>query len=1129
MNLFQHSGFLKVFICPLLLVVATSTGVWGQNAGSKPNVVFILADDLGWSDTTLYGTTKLYKTPNIERLAQRGMTFTRAYSSSPLCSPTRASVLTGLIPARHGITAPTCHLTKVILEPIQATSGPPNRPATLPESVSRLDTKYYTLAELFRDNGYATGHFGKWHLGPEPYSPLEHGFDVDVPHHPGPGPAGSYVAPWKFKDFDHDPDIPDEHLEDRMAKEAVAFLEQHQDAPFFLNYWMFSVHAPFDAKQKLIDEYRKKVDPNDPQRSPTYAAMIESMDDAVGTLLDTLDRLGIAENTIIIFASDNGGNMYNLVDGGTATSNAPLRGGKATMYEGGVRGPAIVVQPGSIQAGSRSDEIIQSSDFYPTLLELLSVDAQPNQEFDGVSIVPALQGKALERDAIFTYFPHAPGVPDWLPPAVSVHQGDWKLIRLFHAGEDGKHRYKLFNLSDDIGEQNNLASKFPERVAQLDQLIEQHLVETKAVRPLPNPKFDPSKYDVTQEGKASLKGGADAPKKSKAKPPGKPVAGWQPGGTCTLSTSNDGLVVQSTGGDPYFSHSFPEAIDESSFTLHLTMASTSSGKGQVFWQEQGAGPFKADRSEFFDVQHDGQPHEYAIAFKVTRPLLAVRIDPSRGPGKIELSEIRLVGKDGTTHYRFQAPKSPPVSSRSDNGDRKPNVIVIYTDDHGYADLSCQGVFDDVRTPNIDKLAAGGVRMTDGYCTAPQCVPSRGGLLSGQYQTKWGLESNPQFQDAATMKRFAELETVPERLKRAGYVTGMAGKWHLGPSKADAIAAHGFDKAFHKNSNGAGHWNMNLDGEDVGPEEQKGGGYHIDMISQFACTFIDRFHDQPFFFYLACRAPHVPLDAPQQYLDRFPGEMPERRRQALAMISSIDDGVGQIVATLRKHELEEDTLIFVISDNGAPLKIHKLDAPGGGPGWDGSLNDPMNGEKGMLTEGGIRVPFVVHWKGTIPAGQVYSHPVITLDVGATACSLAGLPEDPILDGVNLIPFLTGQKQGSPHDALYWRWLGQSAIRKGNWKYLRSDDREYLFDLEKDFEETNNLLTRSPELAASLHADLKAWAATQSPPGIWAMQSAAMSSQAAKYFDWYVDGKRDVAPPTTNRRQPRTGRKSKTPNQ
>lgn len=462
-------------------------------------------------------------------------------------------------------------------------------------------------------------------------------------------------------------------------------------------------------------------------------------------------------------------------------------------------------------------------------------------------------------------------------------------------------------------------------------------------------------------------------------------------------------------------------------------------------------------------------------------------------------------------------------------ERKPNVIVIYTDDHGYSDLSSQGVYDDVKTPNIDALANAGVRMTSGYCTAPQCVPSRGGLISGQYQTKFGLESNPQQGDATVMQRFDRLETIPERLKTAGYMTGMAGKWHLGIDDADAIAAHGFDKVFFKHSNGAGHWNMNLDGEDIEPQVQKGGGYHLELISEFACSFIARFQDKPFFFYLACRAPHVPLDAPQKYLDRFPGSMPERRRQALAMLSAVDDGVGRIVATLRKNGLEEDTLIFVISDNGAPLKIHKLDAHGGGPGWDGSLNDPLNGEKGMLTEGGIHVPFVVCWKGTVPGGQVYSHPVITLDVGATACAFADLPDDPELDGVNLIPFLTGKKQGVPHDALYWRWLGQSAIRKGKWKYLRSDEREYLFDLENDVEETTNLLSSAPEIAVALHADLKAWADTQSPPGLWALKSEGMSHQAGKYFDWYLDGKRDIPTPSTDQTPQRTRRKSRKGNQ
>ena len=439
-----------------------------------------------------------------------------------------------------------------------------------------------------------------------------------------------------------------------------------------------------------------------------------------------------------------------------------------------------------------------------------------------------------------------------------------------------------------------------------------------------------------------------------------------------------------------------------------------------------------------------------------------------------------------------------VPSLACGGD-KPNIIVIFTDDHGYSDLSCQGVFDDVKTPHIDALASGGVRMTDGYVTAPQCVPSRGGLLSGQYQNKLGLESNP---DAKTggLAGFGKALTIAERLKQAGYATGMAGKWHLGAS--EKIVDHGFDKVFHKNSNRPGIWNMDLQGQDVTLGQQQGAGYHLDLVSDFGCAFIKRFKDQPFFFYMAYRAPHVPLDPPKKYLDRFPGKMPERRRKALAMLSAVDDGVGRIVATLRDNGLEEKTLIFVISDNGAPLKIQKKDAPGGGPGWDGSLNDPLNGEKGMLTEGGIRTPFAVYWKGMIPGAQTYTHPVISLDVAATANALAGLPHDPVLDGVNLIPYLTGKNTQAPHERLYWRWLGQAVVRKGNWKYLIGSGREYLFNLAVDKEEKHNLLKEHPEMAHQLRADLKSWSQTLQPPGLPNQNRPASS----RFYDYYLEGKR-----------------------
>ena len=265
---------------------------------------------------------------------------------------------------------------------------------------------------------------------------------------------------------------------------------------------------------------------------------------------------------------------------------------------------------------------------------------------------------------------------------------------------------------------------------------------------------------------------------------------------------------------------------------------------------------------------------------------------------------------------------------------KPNIIVIFSDDHGYTDLACQGVSSDLKTPHLDALAQEGVRMAAGYVTAPQCVPSRAGLLTGRYQNRFGVESNSESLDGFNAQR-----TIAERLKVAGYATGMTGKWHLGSPKE--ILEHGFDDVYYKNANRPGWANFTLDGKDCPPGPETSDLYHLDANSEATCAFIRRHQNKPFFFYCAYRAPHVPLDAPPQYLKRFPGEMPERRRQALAMIAAMDDGVGKIMATLRELNLEEKTIVFYIGDNGAPLKIHKEDAPGGGPGWDGSLNDPLN--------------------------------------------------------------------------------------------------------------------------------------------------------------------------------------------
>jgi arylsulfatase A-like enzyme len=424
--------------------------------------------------------------------------------------------------------------------------------------------------------------------------------------------------------------------------------------------------------------------------------------------------------------------------------------------------------------------------------------------------------------------------------------------------------------------------------------------------------------------------------------------------------------------------------------------------------------------------------------------------------------------------------------------KKTNIIVFFSDDHGYADLSCTGFEKDVKTPNIDRLAAEGARFTDGYVTAPQCCPSRAGLQTGRDQNRFGHLSNGYGPLPLT-----EI-TIADRLSKAGYVTGMVGKWHLEPNHSDSKFLEEYKVAdpkkippalafkFHPHSRGyqetfCGQMNQysatyDLNGKRFPkPKPIKTTGDRLDRQSDAAVKFIDLHHDKPFFLYVAHYGPHVPLASSKKYLDRFPGKMPERRRYALAMLSAIDDGVGRVMDKLTEYKIDDNTLIFFIGDNGAPLKLHMKDDPIhlDGAYWDGSKNTPLNGEKGMLSEGGIRVPYVMRWKGKIPAGQVIKTPVTSLDVAATSLALAEMKQPAEFDGLNLLPMLV-KGEALPERSLTWRFWRQSAIRKGNWKFLKfSDQATFLFDLSKDPSEKINLLDENPAIAKQLAAELAAW--------------------------------------------------------
>jgi len=490
----------KLITCVMLFSTMAGFGLaqdttLGDGQKKMPNIVFIMADDLGWRDTGIYGST-FYETPHIDALAKRGMLFSDAYAANPTCSPTRVSIMTGLWPSRVGFTAPNGADHEVRLEAKMNIQNQPSYRATTARGASRLKLEYVTLAETLQAAGYCTGHFGKWHMGSKPYDPLHQGFDVDVPSYWGAGPPRDYVAPWHFPVVSDFHGEPGEHLEDRMAEEAVKFIKDNKKKPFYLNYWAWSVHSRFDAKKALIEKYRLKIDPSNPQRNPVMAAMVESLDDAVGTLMETLEDEGLADNTIVVFFSDNGGNMYDRVDDVAPTSNWPLRGGKGTIYEGGTREPFIFIWPAGVKGGTQSEEIVQSSDFYPTFLDILNLKPPEGLTFDGVSFLPALKGGQLDREAIFCHWPHSPAHTGSVS-STYVRKGDWKLIRFYYDGDkqpDGTyaHRYELYNLKWDIGEQNNLARAQPERVKELDALIETFLIESETLLPLPNPVYNPA-------------------------------------------------------------------------------------------------------------------------------------------------------------------------------------------------------------------------------------------------------------------------------------------------------------------------------------------------------------------------------------------------------------------------------------------------------------------------------------------------------------------------------------------------------------------------------------------------------------------------------------------------------------
>lgn len=455
------------------------------NAGDtdvKPNVVFILVDDLGWKDLGSYGSD-FYQTPNVDKLAAEAVSFDNAYAACTVCSPTRASIMTGKYPA-------TVNITDWI-----AGWQYPFAELKVPDWTMYLDTSFTTLADVFNNNGYATGHFGKWHLGEDSlFWPENQGFDVNVggwakgspQKRPKKGFNG-YFSPYGNPRLTSNRD--DEYITERLAEEARTFIKENKKRPFFLNLWFYNVHTPLQARKEKIEKYKALVDSSRLQKNPTYAAMVEHMDDAVGVVINELKALDLYENTIIVFTSDNGG----LIGRGKRkiTSNYPLRSGKGDAYEGGVRVPLIIKTPSmENQRGSISSEPVVSPDLMPTLIDLaeLNVGGGIKSGFDGVNLSPLLDNvdADIQREAIFWHYPHYH--VEGATPYSAVRKGDWKLIYFY-----GTDTYELYNLKKDIGEKENLFDKKKQKASELKNALKRMLEETDAQLPSANPDYDPSR------------------------------------------------------------------------------------------------------------------------------------------------------------------------------------------------------------------------------------------------------------------------------------------------------------------------------------------------------------------------------------------------------------------------------------------------------------------------------------------------------------------------------------------------------------------------------------------------------------------------------------------------------------
>ena len=468
----NHTAYLTLLTALLLASLPALHAADTPKPASTPNILFILADDLGWTDGGCFGST-FYETPHIDRLATQGMRFTDSYSACTVCSPSRAAILTGQYPAR-------LHLTDYIPGKVPAKAK-----LSVPDWTMHLASEVPNLAKVLKSAGYATANIGKWHLGKAAFWPEKQGFDLNIAGYDHGHPP-TYFSPYKIPTLTEG--LPGEFLSDRLTSEAITFIEQNKNRPFFVYLPHYAVHHPVMAKPDVIAKYQAKSVPRAPHKRPEYAGLIESVDDSIGRLLATLEELKLSENTIVIVTSDNGGLA-------SITTNLSLRAGKGSAYEGGVRVPLIIKWPGLIKAGSVCHTPVIGVDFYPTLLAMAGVPVPPGA-VDGENIEPLLrQSGSMKRDAIYWHYPHYHVCG--ATPYGAIREGDFRLVEFY---ED--NHVELYNLKDDIGETKDLATTLADKTAALRQKLHDWRQRVDAQMPTQNPNYDPSATPVKGRKKA---------------------------------------------------------------------------------------------------------------------------------------------------------------------------------------------------------------------------------------------------------------------------------------------------------------------------------------------------------------------------------------------------------------------------------------------------------------------------------------------------------------------------------------------------------------------------------------------------------------------------------------------------